>query len=61
MKTLLILNDAPCRSERTHKGARLAGVLTKQRGEVRVFLIGDRSSLDERTQWTTWADKVLVF
>jgi len=115
MKTLLILNDADYGSERTYTGARLAGSLAKQEGEVRVFLIGDaasaahrlqkvpagfynlkvmlgsvvkhggvigvcgtcmdargigvddlavgshRSSLDELTQWTTWADKVLVF
>ena len=27
MKTLLILNDAPCGSERTYNGARVAGAV----------------------------------
>jgi uncharacterized protein involved in oxidation of intracellular sulfur len=115
MKTLVILNDAPYGSERTFNGARMAIALSKQTGEVRVFLLGDavsaahrlqkvpagfynlevmfgsvvshsgvigvcgtcmdargmvagdliegarRSSMDELTLWTAWAEKVLVF
>jgi len=41
MKTLMILNDAPYGSERTYNGLRLAGSLTRQGAELRVFLIGD--------------------
>jgi uncharacterized protein involved in oxidation of intracellular sulfur len=41
MKTLMILNDAPYGSERTYNGLRLAGSLTRQGAELRLFLIGD--------------------
>ena len=54
MKTLLILNDAPYGSERTYDAARLAGSLAIVQG-------AHRSGMDELTQWTAWADKVLVF
>lgn len=116
MKWLLILNDPPYGTERAYNGLRLArNLLAKEKGELRVFLLGDavacakagqkvppgyynagdmlghalrrgatvgvcgscmdargigesefvegarRSSMDELTEWTAWADKVLVF
>lgn len=63
MKTLLVLNDAPYGSERTYNGARLGGALARQEGSAAADLIAGahRSSLDELTQWTAWADKLLVF
>ena len=45
MKTLFILNDAPYGTERGYNGARLAGSLSKLKGEdVKVFLIGDAAA-----------------
>jgi uncharacterized protein involved in oxidation of intracellular sulfur len=45
MKTLFILNDAPYGSERSYNGMRLAGSLSKAKGEeVKLFLIGDAAS-----------------
>lgn len=116
MKVLLILNDPPYGTERSYNALRLArNVLTKEAGEVRVFLLGDaaacaksgqkvaqgyyniadmlsavlrrggkvgvcgtctdargigegdlvegaaRATMDQLTEWTAWADKVLVF
>jgi uncharacterized protein involved in oxidation of intracellular sulfur len=117
VKTLMILNDAPCGTERTYNGLRLASSLQAQveGAEVTVFLLGDavssaktgqqtpngyynvermlkgvlakkgpvllcgtcmdargineselvegsrRSTLDELTEQTSWAEKVLVF
>jgi len=41
-KTLLVLNDPPYGTERSHNGLRLAGALAKREAEeVRVFLLGD--------------------
>lgn len=34
MKTLFILNDAPCGSERTCNGLRLAGAISKQESSI---------------------------
>jgi uncharacterized protein involved in oxidation of intracellular sulfur len=116
MNTLVILNDPPYGTERSHNALRLAGALARRgTDELRVFLIGDaaacakrgqslpqgfydlermlrvvtltqvpvgvcgscmdargiteaepvdgtrRSSLDELAEWTTWAEKVVVF
>lgn len=45
MKTLFILNDAPYGSERSYNALRLAGALSKAKGEeVKLFLIGDAVS-----------------
>ena len=42
MKFLFIVNDAPCGTERSYNGLRLAGALGKSPdNEIRVFLIGD--------------------
>jgi sulfur relay (sulfurtransferase) complex TusBCD TusD component (DsrE family) len=69
-KTLFILNDSPYGTERNYNALRLAGSLAKREGEqVKVFLIADgelsdathRSSLDQLTDWTQWADRVVVF
>lgn len=50
-KTLFILNDAPCGTERSYNGLRLAGSLSKQQGEeVKVFLIGDAASCAKAEQ-----------
>ncbi len=51
MKTLFTLNEAPCGSERTYSGLRLAGMISKQEGNaVRMFLIGDAASSAHRNQ-----------
>lgn len=51
MKTLLTLNEAPCGSERTYSGLRLAGMISRQEGNaVRMFLIGDAASSAHRNQ-----------
>jgi uncharacterized protein involved in oxidation of intracellular sulfur len=115
-KTLFILNDPPYGTERSYNALRLAGSLSKRKGEdVKLFLMGDaascakrdqkvpqgyynvevmqravskrgaeigvcgscmdargiadaeladgarRSSLEQLTEWTQWADKVVVF
>ena len=72
MKTLFVLNDPAYGTERSYNGLRLAHALTKGDGEeVRVFLLGihdgqlvegaRRSGLEELTDWTIWADKVISF
>ena len=48
MKTLFIINDPPYGTERAYNALRLAEFTR-------------RSTLDEMTDWTQWADKVLVF
>ena len=41
-KVLVILNDPPYGTERSHNGLRLAGALSRSdEAEVRVFLVGD--------------------
>ena len=72
MKHLFILNDPPYGTERSYNALRVA----RRGGEIGVCGtcmdargIGDaelvqgthRSTLDELTEWTAWADKVLVF
>jgi len=45
MKCLLILNDPPYGTERSYNALRLArNLLTKETGEVRVFLMGDAAA-----------------
>lgn len=45
MKHLLILNDPPYGSERSYNALRLArNLLAKEKGEVRVFLLGDAAA-----------------
>ncbi|MEP7181785.1 MAG: DsrE family protein [Betaproteobacteria bacterium] len=45
MKNLFILNDAPYGTERSYNGVRLAGSLSKVKGEeVKVFLMGDAAA-----------------
>lgn len=45
MKHLLILNDPPYGTERSYNGLRLArNLLAKDKGEVRVFLMGDAAA-----------------
>jgi len=45
MKYLLVLNDAPYGTERSYNALRLArNLLVKEKGEVRVFLMGDAAS-----------------
>ena len=77
MTTLFILNDPPYGTERVYNGLRLATNLQRldEGHDVVVFLMGDaassakagqsdgaqRSTLDELTQETLAADKVLVF
>jgi uncharacterized protein involved in oxidation of intracellular sulfur len=42
LKFLVLLNDPPYGTERSHNGLRLAGSLAKREGaEVKVFLFGD--------------------
>jgi sulfur relay (sulfurtransferase) DsrF/TusC family protein len=42
MKTFFILNDAPYGTDRCCNALRLAGALSKRKGEdVRIFLLGD--------------------
>ena len=42
MKILIILNDPPYGTERSHNGLRMAGALARRDGvEIRVFLFGD--------------------
>ena len=69
-KTLFILNDPPYGTERSYNAFRLAGALSKRDGEeVKIFLIGDaelaegtkKSTLEQLTDWTEWADRTLVF
>lgn len=53
MTTLLILNDPPYGTERSHNGLRLALALGKVEGtEVRVFLMGDAIGCAKRDQKT---------
>jgi uncharacterized protein involved in oxidation of intracellular sulfur len=41
-KTLFVLNDPPYGTERSYNALRLAGALSKRKGEeVRIFLLGD--------------------
>lgn len=49
MRTLLIINDPPYGTERAYNGLRLANSLAKREGE------------EVKTDWTVWADKVVVF
>jgi uncharacterized protein involved in oxidation of intracellular sulfur len=45
MKHLLILNDPPYGTERSYNALRLArNLLAKEKGEVRVFLLGDAAA-----------------
>jgi len=45
MKHLFILNDPPYGTERSYNALRLArNVLAKEKGELRVFLIGDAAA-----------------
>jgi len=45
MKTLVILNDPPYGTERSHNGLRLAVSIARKDGEeVRVFLMGDAAA-----------------
>lgn len=45
MKYLLILNDAPYGTERSYNALRLArNLLAKEKGELRVFLLGDAAA-----------------
>ena len=74
-KNLFILNDPPYGTERSYNALRLALSLAKTEGEsVRVFLMSDaascakagqkvprRGTLAQLTEWTSGADKVLVF
>ena len=53
MKTLFILNDAPYGTERCCNGLRPAGDLAKRdTEEVKVSFI---------TDWTRWADSIIIF
>jgi sulfur relay (sulfurtransferase) complex TusBCD TusD component (DsrE family) len=49
MKTLIICNDPPYGTERSWNGLRLAGALAR------------RSTLEELTDWTLWAERVVTF
>jgi sulfur relay (sulfurtransferase) complex TusBCD TusD component (DsrE family) len=51
-KTLLILNDPPYGTERSYNVLRLAGALAEGT---------HRSTLEQLTDWTEWADEVVVF
>lgn len=45
MKTLFVLNDPPYGTERGYNALRLArNLLVKEKGEVRVFLMGDAAA-----------------
>ena len=45
MKVLLILNDPPYGTERSYNALRLArNLLAKEKGEVRLFLLGDAAA-----------------
>jgi uncharacterized protein involved in oxidation of intracellular sulfur len=45
MKTLFVLNDPPYGTERSYNALRLArNLLVKEKGEVRVFLMGDAAA-----------------
>ena len=74
-KHLFILNDPPYGTERSYNGLRLAGATLKG-GKVAVcgscmdargITEGElaeaclRSTMEELTDWTLWADKLLVF
>jgi len=77
MKTLFVINDAPYGSERSYNALRLARSLLKAGGaevgvcgtcidargiaETDLVPSARRSTMDELTAWTQWADKVLVF
>ena len=51
MKFLLILNDPPYGSERSYNALRLArSLVSKEAGEVRVFLLGDAASCAKNGQ-----------
>ncbi len=51
MHTLFILNDPPYGTERSYNGLRLAGAVSKRKGEtVRVFLMGDAAACAKRGQ-----------
>jgi uncharacterized protein involved in oxidation of intracellular sulfur len=51
MKGLVILNDAPCASERAYNGARLWGAVARtETSEVPTFLIGDARATANRQQ-----------
>ena len=50
-KTLFILNDGPCGTERSYNALRVAGALSSREGEeVRVFLMGDAASCGKAGQ-----------
>ena len=53
--TLIILNDPPYGTERSYNGLRLAAWLSRRDG------LDHRSTMDELTDWTVWANKVVVF
>lgn len=74
IKTLFILNDGPCRTERSYNALQLAGLLAKgeigvcgtcmdARGIAETDLVegARRSTLAGLGTWTQWADKLLVF
>jgi uncharacterized protein involved in oxidation of intracellular sulfur len=67
MKYLLILNDPPYGTERSYNALRLArnllarGMDARGIGQADLLPGARRGSLDEVTEWTVWADKVLVF
>jgi uncharacterized protein involved in oxidation of intracellular sulfur len=51
MKVLFILNDPPYGTERSYNALRLArNLLTKEAGEVRLFLLGDAAACAKRGQ-----------
>jgi uncharacterized protein involved in oxidation of intracellular sulfur len=51
MKYLFILNDAPYGTERSYNALRLArNLFAKDKGEVRVFLIGDAAACGKAGQ-----------
>jgi uncharacterized protein involved in oxidation of intracellular sulfur len=53
MRTLIILNDPPCGTERSYNGLRLAGAIAKRPDEsVRVFLLGDAAACAKSGQTT---------
>ena len=51
MKTLVLVNDPPYGSERSYNALQLDELIEGTK----------RSTLEELTEWTVWAEKVLVF
>ena len=60
MRSLLIVNDPPYGTERAYNALRLATALVERQGED-LGAGAWRRTLAELAEWTTWADRVLVF